>query len=268
MALPDYITTAREEASSAAGLAGGLAAQEYSIGDILKKKVQEAFDYSKDVIGPLDTATMNYVSAPSRARMKFADVWNPTQKEALVSQYTGNEALPMLSLGSVLGQRFGRAEDLIGAGTRGFQAMAAAKQAEAESKRNAYADMLNEYQLQKNIELQEAQANQPLGYEYISAGDTTYVYDPNTNSIVKSIPHTGTGGGGLGSLASLFGLDLSGGGTTRPSIEGAIEGDDEPATTGWVDPLLEVQRQEGMRKAAGGVDFSKYFNPYGNVVGY
>lgn len=155
MALPGDIEAARTTAQTAGSALGELTAGGYTIGDELKKRVQEAYDYNKDIIGPLDTATLAYTGAPTEARSIFSDptseryVFNPFQQEQLVSQYTQGKALPMLALGSILGQRMGRIEDLIGAGTRAYQANTARAQSDFDVKQQLYQNLLNEYQVEQ-----------------------------------------------------------------------------------------------------------------------
>lgn len=184
--LPENVTTARSNAETAATTAANYASGSATIGDVLKQKVLDAYSNNQDIIAPLDTATSNYVSAPATARAKYSDIFNPAQREALVSQYTSNQAIPVLSLGSVLGQRFGRIDDTIGAGTRAYQAETAAKQAAAEIARQGYLDSLNEYQLTKP------------SYDWLDLGGTKALVDQEGN-IIKSYTVTdkdGSSGGG------------------------------------------------------------------------
>lgn len=155
MALPANITQARETAQSLAAGAGELGAKQFTVGDVLKQKALDAYKSSQDIIKPLDEATTGYLQAPSEARAKYSDptsenyIFNPFQAEKLTSQYVGQQSLPMLMLSSMLGQRFGRMEDIVGTGTRAFQAQSAAQQAKATQAQNLYTNLLNEYQLTK-----------------------------------------------------------------------------------------------------------------------
>lgn len=144
-ALPASVEEARTASIQAAKQAGEYGAAEPTITDALRQKITEAYSGSQDIIGPLDKATQTYLSAPQAGREKYQDIFNPFTRESLVSKYVGTEALPMLSLSSMLGQRFGRIEDTIGAGVRGFQSAALAKQAEADLARQTYQDLFDEY---------------------------------------------------------------------------------------------------------------------------
>lgn len=161
--LPQNIIQARQEAQSAAGQYGQLAAQKPAISDVLKQKALDLYQNNQDIIQPLDTATQAYMSAPSVGREKYQDIFNPFTREKLVSQYVGNQALPMLSLSSILGQRMGRFEDLMGAGTNAYTAMTTGQQLEAQNKRQLYEDLLNEYKTTEELALSREKANKDAG---------------------------------------------------------------------------------------------------------
>ncbi len=152
--LPANIEQARTGAEAATKTAGQYASGQYTIGDILKQKTIDAYGASQDIVKPLDVATQDYLQAPGVAREKYQDIFNPFAREQLVSQYTGNQALPMLSLASILGQRFGRVEDTIGAGTRAYQAQGAQALGQAGLERQGYQDLLGQYQMQQQQEQQ------------------------------------------------------------------------------------------------------------------
>lgn len=158
-ALPENITQAREQAQSLATGAGQLASEQFTIGDTLKQKALDAYNANQDIIKPLDVATTDYIQAPSEARAKYVDpesesyVFNPFQAENLVSQYVSQQAIPMLGLSSILGQRFGRVDDIIGAGTRAFQAQTAAEQGRAQQAQGLYQDLLSEYLATEELDI-------------------------------------------------------------------------------------------------------------------
>src|SRR5574343_1345178 len=101
--LPDYLIDAQQGATDAAGTVGQLGSMSGSIVDALNTSIQDAYNNNQDIIGGLDTATAQYFQAPSEARVKYQDIWNPFQRENLVSQYTTNQAIPMLSYSSLYG---------------------------------------------------------------------------------------------------------------------------------------------------------------------
>lgn len=154
--LPTNVVQAREKAQQASEQSGVSGSEQYRVEDVLRQKVIDAYQSSQDIVKPLDVATQDYLVAPQAGREQYQNIFNPFQRENLVSKYVANKALPMLSLSSILGQRFGRIEDTIGAGTRGFQAQAAADQAKAEQARSIYQDLLNEYTTTEQLKGQEA----------------------------------------------------------------------------------------------------------------
>ena len=158
--LPANIEQARTGAQTLAQKAGELTSGQYTVGDVLKQKALDAYGASQDIVKPLDVATQEYLTAPQVAREKYADVFDPFARERLTAQYTGQQALPMLSLASILGQRFGRVEDVIGAGTRAYQAQTSAAQQAAQLGRQSYTDLLSEYQLIQQLAQQQWQRQQ------------------------------------------------------------------------------------------------------------
>lgn len=157
--LPANVISAQNTATQIGNQLANTAGGEAVIGDILKQKVQEAYNYSKDLTVPFDTQTQNYYSAPAVAREKYLTpgspdyVANPFSAERLVSQYTGNQAIPMLTTASILGQRFGRYQDLIGSGVNAYRAVIDKAKAAYEIARQNYQDLLDQYNTQKDYEL-------------------------------------------------------------------------------------------------------------------
>lgn len=149
MPTPQDITAARETAQGLANTYQGALAGTSSVTQQIKQKVQEAFNYNKDIVEPLNQATTQYLAAPATARERYQDIFNPFTREKLVSQYTANEALPMLNYSSLLGQRMGSTSDIVSSGVGAYQADVGAKQAAAENARQLYGDLMNEYQLYK-----------------------------------------------------------------------------------------------------------------------
>jgi hypothetical protein len=211
--LPDYLTQAAQGAQTAQQSASQLGAYAGSIPDALKKAVQNAYKDNQDVLTQLDTATADYLQSPSEARVKFQNIWNPFQRESLVSQYTSNQAIPMLSYSGIYGQRMGRAGDLINAGVGAYQADIAAQQAVADAAQQAYENALQQYQLEEDRRRWEAeQAGQGSALQAIldlinkqneqlkipevpsSVGVTSFIKDEDTNFPINTYPNpTNTG---------------------------------------------------------------------------
>jgi len=168
--LPDYLTQAQQGSETAAKDVASISSYAGSMPDALKKSIQTAYQDNADVIGQLDTSTAEYLQAPSEARVKFQDIWNPFQRENLVSQYTSNKAIPMMSWSGIYGQRMGRAGDLLNAGVGAYESDVAAKQAAADLAQQTYENALTQYQLEEDKrrwEAGQAAANQPSMLEML-----------------------------------------------------------------------------------------------------
>ena len=139
-------TNLQDVSSSASDVAAG----SYTVGDQLRRLVTDAFESNQDIVEPLDVATQDYLQAPQVAREQYKDIFNPFSRERLTSQYTGNMSLPMLSLSSILGQRFGRVDDLIGAGTRAYQAESARRQGDVATAQQELDNLMQQYALEED----------------------------------------------------------------------------------------------------------------------
>lgn len=152
--LPETITQARTAASTATKRVGELSSQSGNIANIVKQKALDAYSANRDVIEPLDKATSEYLASPQVGREKFQDIFNPFTREKLVSQYVGQESLPMLALSSIYGQRAGSIGDLVQSGVGAFEAQTDAADTAAQSARLNYEDLLSEYKITEDLALQ------------------------------------------------------------------------------------------------------------------
>lgn len=229
--LPGQITSARDTASQLSGVASDYAAGEQSVMDILRGKIQEAYSSNQDLIGKLDQSIGNYLPSPQVGREKYQNIFNPFQRESLVSQYTANQAIPMMTNAGLLGQRLGRIEDLVGAGTRAYGAESARKQGKAQTAQQQYSNLLNEYQImQPQTSVIEADGRQLL-------------INSKTGEVIQDLgaapPKAGSGSDFSG-LESLLGL-----------LMGAEGGD-------WEDLGEQTQKDTGFEY---GYDPMAEFNP-------
>lgn len=163
MALPQNLVDARTTAGNLASTAGTTAAAEPLVSDVLRQKVMEAYSQNTDIVGPLDQKTQNYLQAPQVGREKYQGIFNPFTREKLVSQYIGTEALPMLALSNIYGNRMGRIQDTIGAGANAYKSQVMASQAKAENARQLYSDLLTEYV--KGEDIRQADESSKLARE-------------------------------------------------------------------------------------------------------
>lgn len=160
--LPKPVVDARNAANEAATSFGQVSADAPRIEDVLRQKIINAYNNNQDIVAPLDQATATYLGSPQAAREKYQDVFNPFQRESLVSQYVSNSSLPMLSYSNILGNRQGRIDDTIGAGVRGFESYITALQAKAQNARQVYQDMLSDYTLGEDMKQRQFENNLAL----------------------------------------------------------------------------------------------------------
>jgi hypothetical protein len=249
--LPQNVTDARNAATEYTKAAGTTAAAEPLISDVLRQKITEAYASSQDIVKPLDVATKNYLGAPAAAREKYQSIFNPFQRENLVTQYTGTEALPMLSLSSILGQRFGRVEDTIGAGTNAFKSQVLADQAKAQLANDLYSTLLNEYTTGEQLKSQSMSdrlAREKFEWDKTHGSGSGLGSDFLSNLKALGI---GTGVAGTDTKAGDDEWEVQ---TTTPDWITELGGQD---LSNWQDPLLKAQQDALLGNIIGGIDLSK-----------
>jgi len=182
------VTQARTDAAAQASTAAQQLAGTYNIESVLKQKLTDAYNANQDIIKPLDTATANYTTAPSVAREKYQDIFNPFSREKLVSQYTANQAIPMQTLSSILGQRQGSIADIINAGTGGYKAQATVAQNQAEQARASYEDIFKEYQFQQQqaLEQQKLTVGEDPFIKLLRLQGKLKTFDPNATMVTTA----------------------------------------------------------------------------------
>jgi hypothetical protein len=116
-----------------------------SAASLLPQKLREAImsklDYNKDLIESQNKAMSEYFQAPSAAREKYQDVWNPFQRENLVAQERAMAYQPYANLTDLLGQRMGSVSDMIQSGTGAFNSAVTAQQGAAQLAAQNYQDL-------------------------------------------------------------------------------------------------------------------------------
>jgi|GEM_PF-6344180 len=183
------LDTTKAKATSLASTAGEYAAGSNEIESILKQKLTDAYKANEDIVKPLDTATANYYQAPSTAREKYQGIFNPFSREKLVSQYTTNQAIPMLSYSNLYGQRQGSIADTINAGVGGYNAEAQNATNQANLAQNEYDQMWNEYQFQQ----QQALEREKMAQKDVKDPFTTFLelqgklkgFEPNATMVTS-----------------------------------------------------------------------------------
>ena len=159
----------------------------------LKEAIQGKLDYNRDLIEQRNKAQENAFAAPAEARLQYQDIFNPFQREALVSRATAGAYTPLNNLNDILANRMGSISDIVGAGTAGFQSDVAAKQGAAATARQSYQDLLDLATLNTNLALDVEKMNRSssdgLNLNSMYPG---FQFNPMTGTWEK----TGAGGGG------------------------------------------------------------------------
>jgi hypothetical protein len=145
---------AKTKATTLTETAGEYSAGANNVESLLKQKLTEAYKANEDIVEPLDKATATYYQAPSVGREKYQDIFNPFTREELVSQYTGNEALPMLSYSNLYGQRQGSIADTINAGVGAYKAETENAVNQANTAQSFYDQMWKEFQFEETQKLE------------------------------------------------------------------------------------------------------------------
>jgi len=152
MAVEDYyneIQTVTEPAKmKMAEAATGYKQTLQSSGDLagkLKQALNEKLNYNKDIIEQQGDSMQQYFAAPSAARAKYQDVWNPFERESLVANERTMALKPYAVLSDVLSQRMGSASDLVNSGVSGWQGVVGAAKNDYDMAANEYGSSLQEY---------------------------------------------------------------------------------------------------------------------------
>lgn len=175
MEIPQAVTDARSEAAKLGNIASDYAASEFTIPDQLRKTVQEALDYNKDVVGMRSKGLADYIAAPAQANAKFGVqqfgsgpqagqanpdfIFNPFERNSAIISYIANQSIPFSFANTLLGMREGTAADTINAGTRAFQSQSTAAQAAAAAARQTYQDVLNEFVTKTQLDQEQQRIN-------------------------------------------------------------------------------------------------------------
>jgi len=169
-----YQDPALEQARAAGETTAAQAAQYTSAGSLLPYKLKDAIlqklNYNQDLIQQQATAQAKYFQAPSQARVQYQNVWNPQEREALVTQYRTQQYQPYATLTDLLAQRMGSISNIIGAGTASFKSLADLAGAEAERARQKYVDLFSRAQtLTGTLTAQDKRAREEAWAAYNAA---------------------------------------------------------------------------------------------------
>ena len=98
----------------------------------LKAAINEKLDYNSDLIKEKNQSMVDYFNAPSQAREKYQDIFNPFQREALVQTSTNNAYLPYRNMTDILNARTGSITDIINAASTAFGSQVTSAKNKAE----------------------------------------------------------------------------------------------------------------------------------------
>ena len=182
-----YYQTPELGAAKTAAESAQTKANEYTAGNALlpyklKEAVLKKLNYNQDIIKQQSEAQANWFAAPSAAREKYQNVWNPTEREALVAKERAMAYQPYSELTDVLNTRMGNVSDIIGAGTGAYQAEGGLAQGQATLAQQKLADLYKQAEAltsalewQKSMEQrqQEAAAEQEIAKRRVATEETT-----------------------------------------------------------------------------------------------
>ena len=118
-----------------------------SLPNKLKEALNQKLSYNKDIINQQSETMQNYFAAPSAARAKYQDVWNPFEREKLVAQDRTMALKPYDTLTGVLDQRMGDVADITTAGVQGWQGMVDAASTQLSAAQSRLGTALQAYQI-------------------------------------------------------------------------------------------------------------------------
>jgi hypothetical protein len=102
--------------------------------DALNNKVNNNEDLNDQMAGTMS----NYFQAPSTARVKYANIWDPAQREKLVAGDVAQALQPYDVFSNILKTRQGNLADLVKNGVAGWTAQTSADQNDVTNAQNNY----------------------------------------------------------------------------------------------------------------------------------
>ena len=171
-----YQDPAIEQARAGSETAGANAAQYSSAGNLLPYKLKDAIlqklNYNQDLISKQSESQANYFAAPSQARVDYQNVWDPQQREALVTQARTQAYAPYSTYTDLLKTRMGSVADIIGAGTASFKSLADLASAEADRARQRYVDLFSKAQALTGTLTAQEQMNRADAWQKYQAAES------------------------------------------------------------------------------------------------
>lgn len=199
------VEQARQQSQSAQQSATEFESKGYTLADQLRQAIGAKFGET-GIPQATATARANYMAAPAQIRSDIAGqvrggtIFSPSQQQALMASKMGSALVPLSAANIIQSAGYGTLEDMIGAGTRAWQAQTAQKQGAAQLAQTNYANILNELTTRANIKEPEQ------GYTVNIPGiGPMKLSSSQALEYAMSKQKAGAGGGGL-DLSSLLGL--------------------------------------------------------------
>lgn len=218
-----------------------------SLPNKLKEALNQKLSYNKDIINQQSDVMQQYFAAPSAARAKYQDVWNPFEREKLVAQERTMALKPYDTLTGVLNQRMGDVADITTAGVQGWQGMVDAASTQLNAAQTRLSSALQAYQIaggQQNtadeLALSIAQFNQAkkeynTTLEYNKGKDVQSQSNWEKEYLLNQYKARNSGNGddltNLTKTLKMFGIDigdLTGGDETNTSNESVTSSYEKP----------------------------------------
>jgi len=226
MAINDYlsdISSYTGEAKSAADSASQAYAQAAGATATLPAKLKEALgkklNYNSDLIEQKNKAMGEYFAAPSVAREKYQNIWNPFTREKMVAQDRTQAMQPYATFNDLLTQRMGQVSDVVNEGVSGWQGIVQQAAAIAQAAQQKYQNLLGEYMAAAGMqEKADTMAEQQRQYNESMAWDKA--------KFAQEFSLKGGAGGGAGSGKSFA----------------SMSPDDQSYITNLVDLTLDAKR--------------------------
>lgn len=170
--IPQNVNDARSGVAQAGSVLQDYAGKEFTIGEELKKVLNEATTPGKTDWANINATNMsNYLASPTKARAMYRDpespnyIFNPSQSAAAMAEYTQADEIPFLASTQLFGLMMGGEKDMIDSGTNAFKAKQAAAQAAYQVAQQTYSDLLDEFKLTETLR----QADEELAIKKMTA---------------------------------------------------------------------------------------------------
>lgn len=145
--IENYTSGQQADVKTAAGNLAELQTGAGSLPNKLKEALNTKLNNNKDIINQQSDVMQQYFAAPSAARAKYQNVWNPFEREKLVAQERTMALKPYDTLTGVLDQRMGNVADITEAGVQGWQGMVNAAATQLEAAQTRLGSALQAYQI-------------------------------------------------------------------------------------------------------------------------